>query len=117
MYSDGFWIRAGNLIRCDTDQVAFAISVEQRKSGESIELMVTMLSVQAALRMLHVSGPSLVDDPYSTERCQEGSRNGAERVEEAAVGDPASQIEDNSNDSSLDGEDTHHEGRRSDQNR
>lgn len=109
MYFDGFWIRAGNFIRCNTDQVAFAISVQQRKSGESLELMVTMLPVQIALRMLHISGPSLVYDPYSTERCEEGSRNGVERVKEAAVDDPAGQIEDSTNDSSLDGEDTHHE--------
>lgn len=48
--------------------------------------------VQSALGVLHVAGGCLEDNPYSTDGGEEGPRNGAERVEIAAIDDPACKI-------------------------
>lgn len=69
--------------------------------------IVTVLFVQVTLSVLHVPVPSLVNNPCSTEGCEEGPRDGAERVKEAAVNDPPCKIDDSSNHSSLHGEYAH----------
>ena len=56
-------------------------------------LIVTVFLMQQALRVLNIARHGLEDNPYSTDGCEEGPRNGAERVEIAAVDDPAEQIE------------------------
>lgn len=60
-----------------------------------------MLLVQYALRMLHVTRQGLEDDPCSTDGCEEGPRNGAQRVEVAAIDDPAKQVDGDGSDGCL----------------
>lgn len=60
-----------------------------------------MLLVQRALRVLHITRHSLKDDPCSTDGCEEGPWNGAERVEVAAIDDPANQIDGDGSDGRL----------------
>lgn len=53
----------------------------------------TVLLVQCALRVLHITCHSLEDNPCSTDGCEEGSWNRTERVEVAAIDDPADHID------------------------
>ena len=60
-----------------------------------------MLLMQRALRVLHITRHGLENDPCSTDGCEEGPWNGAERVEIAAVDDPANQINGDGSDGRL----------------
>ena len=60
-----------------------------------------MLLMQRALRVLHITCRGLEDDPCSTNGREEGPWNGAERVEVAAIDDPADQIDGEGGDGRL----------------
>ena len=60
-----------------------------------------MLLVQCALRVLHITSHGLENDPCSTDGCEEGPLNGAERVEIAAIDDPADQVNGDGSDDRL----------------
>ena len=51
--------------------------------------------------MLNITRHGPEDNPYSTNGCEEGARNGAEGVEVAAIDDPAEQIERENSDGYL----------------
>ena len=51
--------------------------------------------------MLHVTCHGFEDNPCSTDRCEEGSWNRAERMEVAAIDNPAKQVDRDDNDSCL----------------
>ena len=58
-----------------------------------ISMVSTVLFVQRALRVLHVTLCRLDDDPCSADGCKKWPWNGVERVKVAAVNDPANQID------------------------
>lgn len=64
-------------------------------------IVITMLLVQCALRVLHITRHGLEDNPCSTDGCEEGPWNGAERVEVAAIDNPANQIDEDGSDRRL----------------
>ena len=64
-------------------------------------IVITMLLVQRALRMLHITRCGLENDPCSTDGCEEGSWNGAERVDIAAIDDPANEVDEDGSDGRL----------------
>ena len=51
--------------------------------------------------MLHITHHGLEDDPCSTDGCEEGPWNRAERVEVATVDNPAKQIDEDSSEGRL----------------
>lgn len=55
-------------------------------------VVITMLVVQCALRVLHITLHGLENDPCSTDGCEERPWNGAERMEITAIDDPANQV-------------------------
>ncbi len=57
--------------------------------------------MQCALRVLHITRTGLENDPCSTDGCEEGPWNGAERVEVAAIDDPGNQIDRDGSDGQL----------------
>ena len=46
--------------------------------------------------MVHTTLHGLLDEPCSADGCEEGPRNGSERVDIAAIDDPAKQIDGDS---------------------
>lgn len=60
-----------------------------------------MLSVQCALRVLHITSHGFENDPCSTDECKEGPWDGAERVEKATLGDSADQLNGHGSDDRL----------------
>jgi hypothetical protein len=60
-----------------------------------------MFLVRCALRVLHITRHSVDNDPNSTDGCEEGPWNGAERVEIAAIDDPANQVKGDGSDGRL----------------
>ena len=64
-------------------------------------IAITVFFVQFALRVLHVTLHGLVDDPCPADGCEKWPRNRSERVDMAAIYDPAKQIDGDSSEGNF----------------
>lgn len=66
-----------------------------------VSIVITMLLLQYALRVLHITLHSLEDNPCLTDGCEEGPWKGAQGLEVAATDDPTNHIYGDGSDSRL----------------